>query len=376
MTDTGFVVFESERYQSAYEDRYTLDLSGSGGVPLRLADLEVLAPGTIERLSDMRWGYPPVPGTTTLRSRIAALYPGATPENVMVTVGAAEANMIATLGLVGPGDRIAAMVPHYLQAHGLAQNLGAAVDPVYLRADQGWALDLDQLNSAVTDKTRLIVICNPNNPTGRILNSEERAAIVAAADRVGAHILADEVYIGLERDDAPETQSLWADYDKVVAVGRLSKALGLPGARIGWLVAPNNALDLAWRRHEYAVISAGSMDMAVAEVALDPDVRPALVKRARGFLENGYDQVQALVSRHPNRLSIKEPEATSLCFIGIGDQIPSAELARILRDDHDTLVMPGEVFGTPGFIRIAHAVPEERLAAGLRAVERALSQER
>ncbi|MCR9257261.1 MAG: aminotransferase class I/II-fold pyridoxal phosphate-dependent enzyme [Alphaproteobacteria bacterium] len=378
MPQTEFFPFESERYQSDFEGRHGTDLSGSGGRPLRLVDLEDLKPGTIARLSEEGWGYPPVPGTEALRAGIAVQYPGASPENVLVTVGAAEANLIATTGLVAPGDRIAAMVPHYLQIHGIARNLGATVDEIPLRPDRGWALDLDVLDRAVGEKTKLIAICSPNNPTGRVLDTAERAAVIAAADRVGAWILSDEVYTGLERDAGAETASLWGDYDKVVAVGSLSKALGLPGARIGWLVAPRAALQLAWRRHEYAVISAGSFDMAVAEVAFDPAVRPALVARARGFLASGFDKVAALVARHPNRLSVTEPQATSLCFIGLGAGVGGADFARRLREERDTLVMPGSVFGgqdfdTDGFVRITHAVAEDRLERGLAAIEALLN---
>ena len=103
----------------------------------------------------------------------------------------------------------------------------------------------------ITDKTKMIIINNPNNPTGHIMSSSEMDAVVAAADRVGAWLLADEVYSGTERLTDEKTPSFWSRYDKVLANNSLSKAYGLPGLRVGWIVGPPDVIDAAWARHEY-----------------------------------------------------------------------------------------------------------------------------
>ncbi len=125
-----------------------------------------------------------------------------------------------------------------MQIWGIGHNLGFRVKAFHLQEDRGWAPDLDELNEVVSNRTRLIAVCNPNNPTGYILTQEEMDAIVAAAERVGAWLLADEVYSGAERLTDTQTPSFWGRYDKVVATNSLSKAYGLPGLWIGWVVGP------------------------------------------------------------------------------------------------------------------------------------------
>jgi aspartate/methionine/tyrosine aminotransferase len=169
---------------------------------------------------------------------------------VLVTVGAAEANNIAIQTLLEPGDELATQAPTYKQVWGLAQNKGCEVRPFRLLPDEAWRLDVDELYEQVTDKTRIIAICNPNNPTGYIMTGDEMDAVISAADRVGAWILADEVYRGAERVQEEETLSFYGRYDKVLAIGSMSKAYGLPGLRIGWVVGPPDTVQDIWRRHE------------------------------------------------------------------------------------------------------------------------------
>jgi aspartate/methionine/tyrosine aminotransferase len=116
-----------------------------------------------------------------------------------VTVGAIEANYIATRTLLSAGDEIVIMLPNYMQIWGIAKNHGYRIKTFHLREDSNWTPDLDGLNEAVTPATKLIAVCNPDNPTGYAFTDTEMDAIVAAAERVGAWILADEVYRGAER---------------------------------------------------------------------------------------------------------------------------------------------------------------------------------
>ena len=135
------------------------------------------------------------------RANVAAWYPGATAENVTMVNGGSEANLLALWALLEPGDRLAFMVPNYMQGWGLGSFFGRASDRVRLRlTDDGWALDVDQLHDAVTKRTKAVMICNPNNPTGHVLTEQEMDEVVRAADRVGAWIVADEIYRGAELD--------------------------------------------------------------------------------------------------------------------------------------------------------------------------------
>ena len=177
--------------------------------------------------------YPEVNGTVQLRERIAALYADAGPDNVLVTVGASEANQLVTSTLLEPGDEVIAFRPTYQQLPGQAQNLGITVKTVDLVEGDGWALDTEQLEAAATARTRLIHVVNPNNPTGHILSEAECQAIIQVAERTGAWIVADEVYAGTERERNEPTRSFWGRYERTIAINSMSKAYGLPGLRLG-----------------------------------------------------------------------------------------------------------------------------------------------
>ena len=206
--------------------------------PVLLRELLDLAGGGMDALLDTPLNYPEVNGDQALRERIAALYEGAGPENVLVTVGASEANYLLANTLLEPGDELAVMRPTYVQVEGAARNRGTVVRTFALDEERGWALDTDALDAAINERTKVVAVVNPNNPTGKILTEAEMDAIVRAAERVGAWLIADEVYGGAERERNDETPSFFGRYDKVIGVNSLSKAYGLPGLRLGWIVAP------------------------------------------------------------------------------------------------------------------------------------------
>ena len=252
-----FQPFEMERLMSVWEQSVEYNLSESGVHPLGLGELLDGQDG-LESLLGTELGYPQVEGTDLLRHRIADLYrqgAGAGdvgPENILVTVGCCEALLITLQTLGAEGGEIAMMLPNYLHAWGTSHNVGLDVREFHLDPARGWAPDLDELDSIVNERTRAIAVCNPNNPTGYILTEPEMDAIVSIADRVGAWIVADEVYAGAERSTDSQTPSFWGRYDRVLALNSLSKAYGLPGLRLGWLVAPPEMRESIWRRHEYS----------------------------------------------------------------------------------------------------------------------------
>lgn len=228
--------FAMERWQSTHENRVAYNLSESGVYPLTVAELLELADDRAA-IQETVLSYGQSNGTDELRARIAALCPGASDANVVVTNGSAEANFVALWELIRPHDEVVILVPNYMQTYGVAEAFGARIKEVRLYEQRGWQPDPGELGAAITHRTRLVVVTNPNNPTGAILAPEAREVLVHAADRAGAWILADEVYTGAELD-GPETASFWGSCPRVVATGSLSKAYGLPGLRIGWLIAP------------------------------------------------------------------------------------------------------------------------------------------
>ncbi len=359
-----FQPFEMERMMSKWENVVEYNLSESGVHPLSVREL-VDDPAVMEQLLTTTLHYPQGNGILELREQIAALYPGATPDNVLVTVGCAEANFITLQTLVPPGEEMVMMLPNYMQIWGAAQNLGIQVKSFHLREELGWAPDLDELEDVVSQKTGLIAVCNPNNPTGYILTQEEMEAIVAAAERVGAWLLADEVYSGAERLTDTQTPSFWGRYDKVLAVNSLSKAYGLPGLRIGWVVGPVDTVDDIAARHEYITISATMLSNKLAAVALSPQVRPGLIQRGRDYIRRGYPILDAWLESHEGTFSLVPPQAAAIAYVRYQLDVNSTELVRRLIDEKSVFIVPGDHFGMDRYLRISSGLPAEYLEAGL-----------
>jgi aspartate/methionine/tyrosine aminotransferase len=354
-----------ERMMSKFEQDVDYNLSESGVHPITVRELVSDDPHLIDDLLATGLNYPHVNGIPELRANIAGLYDGAGLENVLVTVGAAEANYITTRTLLGPGDEIVIMLPNYMQIWGIAKNHDLQVKTFHLREATGWAPDLAELESAVTPATKLIAVCSPNNPTGRILTEAEMDAIVTCAERVGAWVLADEVYRGADRVSDMENQSFYGRYDKVVVTGSVSKAYGLPGLRLGWVVGPPETVDDIWARHEYTTISATALSNKLAAYALSPDVRPRLIQRTRGYIRQGYPILEGWMASHGDTFSLTPPDAAAIAFVRYHLDINSTEFTERLRQEKGVLIVPGDHFGMDHFVRISFGLPQDYLVPGL-----------
>lgn len=358
-----FVPFALEHYQSLYERTVTYNLADSS--VKCLSTREWLSPDEAERLLDTGLFYPEVNGTRPLRDAIAALYPGATAENVLVTVGASQANSLVCATLLKPGDEVVVMSPGYRQVWGLAHNAGCLVRELPLREERGWRVDLDALDALVTPATRLVAIVDPNNPTGTALSADERGRIVAACARSGAWLHVDEVYCGTELGGAPETPTLWGSYDRLICTSSLSKAYGLAGLRIGWAVAASDMIEALWRRHEYAVIAAAAPSMTLAEIALRPAKRHELLLRQRRITAEGWAVLERWLVSQGGRFSVSPATATSIAFVRYDLPIGSLDLAERIRSEASVLVAPGELLGADRHLRITVGYEPEKVQAAL-----------
>jgi aspartate/methionine/tyrosine aminotransferase len=390
---TIFRPFEMERWQSLHENRVASNLSESGVHPLSLRELLALAGD--EAVLDTPLGYGQSNGTDELRARIAGLYGGAAdPERVVVCNGSAEANFLVAWELVRPGDEVAIIVPTYMQTHGLATNAGARVVEIHAREALGWQPDPDEVRAAVTERTRLLVVTNPGNPTGAVLHDDVRAAIIEATARTGTWVLSDEVYAGAEVD-GPETTSLLGAHERVIATGSLSKAYGLAGLRIGWAASVDAGLAAqVWARSDYTTISTGELTDRLARVALDPAVRPRLLQRTRGIIREGIAIVEAWLggadaqdaqrvdAAEPQQIDAAEhqvdaaeqqrhrgwqwrrPDAGAIALLRYEGGPGSDVLAERLRQE-GVLVVPGTHFGLGRYIRTGLGIRPDELREGL-----------
>ncbi|MBI2222351.1 MAG: aminotransferase class I/II-fold pyridoxal phosphate-dependent enzyme [Acidobacteria bacterium] len=360
--------FAMERMQSTWENRVEINLSESGVHPLRVEEL-----CTTEELQSLllrqELVYTQSNGTPELRGMIAAIYPGATADHVEVTNGGSEANCISVWNLVDPGDDVVMMVPNYMQAWGLARGFGGTVKPWALRevregSATRWRVDLDALASLVTAKTKLILICNPNNPTGARLTDADLEAICRIAAAHGAWVLSDEIYRGAELDGV-ETPSVWGRYDRAIVTSGLSKAYGLPGLRIGWIVAPPELIARLWSYHDYTTIAPGAMSDLLARVALEPARRRQILARTRQMIAANYPVVREWLAAYGDQFRHAPPEAGAIVYVAYKYPINSTELILRLKDEHSVLIVPGDHFHMDGYFRLGFGSHTGYLREGL-----------
>jgi aspartate/methionine/tyrosine aminotransferase len=371
---SAFQPFAMERFMSAWEQEVEYNLSESGVHPMLLSELLELKEGSLEDLLATDINYAHANGRPELRENIARMYEGATGDNVLVTVGAIEANYNTLRTLLSKGDEVVVQLPNYMQVWGVAQNHEFQVKTFSLLEEKDWAPDLDALEHMVSGKTKLIAICNPNNPTGRIFTRDEMNAIIRMADKAGAWILADEVYAGVEQKTDEHTPSFYGLYDKVLAVGSMSKAYGLPGLRTGWVVGPQGIIDQVWARHEYNTLSATMLSNKLAALALSEEIRPLVRQRAREYVRKGFPIMQEWMSKQNGNLRCVPPDAAAIAFIKYDLDINSTDLVMKLIKEQSVMVVPGDHFGLDGFLRISYGLPEDYLLGALNRITTVLSE--
>jgi aspartate/methionine/tyrosine aminotransferase len=371
---SDFQPFVMERMMSKFEKSVEYNLSESGVHPLRFEELTAYDPQMMEDLLKTELDYAHANGIPELRRHIAGLYDGASPSDVLVTVGAIEANNISIRTLLSPGDEIVVMLPNYMQIWGLSINEKYRLKTFNLREDLDWAPDFEELESALTPETGLIAICNPSNPTGRILTEDEMERIIRLAERSGAWILADEVYRGADRFGEEENPSFYGRYDRVLAVGSMSKAYGLPGLRIGWVVAPEKVVDDIWARHEYTTLSAAMLSNKLAALALSPAVRPKLLARTREYIRRGYPVLQEWLDDQTGVFTVRPPDAAAIAFVRYNLDINSTALSERLREEKSVLIVPGDHFGLDRFVRISFGLPHDYLRSALQRIRELIEE--
>jgi aspartate/methionine/tyrosine aminotransferase len=365
--------FAMERWQSTYENLVERNLSESGVHPLRLADL--VDEREAARLLQMELGYPQTNGTPGLRERIAALYPGASARHVEVTNGGAEANFVVCWRFLEPQDEVVMMVPNYMQMRGLGRAFAGTLREWPLRrAGDGrrWEVDLGELARLVTDRTKLVLVCNPNNPTGARFGGPDLDAICRVAGRHGAWVVSDEIYRGAELDGR-ETPSVWGRYERAIVTSGLSKAYGLPGLRIGWIVAPPEIVESTWACHDYTTIAPGAINDRLAHLALAPETRLRILARTRGILRANLPVLTGWLDQRRDRYDYTPPEAGAIVYTRYLAPVNSTALVTRLRDEQSLLVVPGDQFGMDGYLRIGYGSERAYLEDALARLDRVMA---
>lgn len=359
--------FGVEQWMNKWETRCTHNLAETCVESLTIEALCRMA-GTTQSmpadLAAMKLTYGSIRGSEPLRTAIASRYIGETEKNVLVTHGTIGANHMVYQTLIEPGDQVVAITPTYQQHTAIPRSMGAEVLTLTLQEADGWLPDLDRLAKLVTDRTKVIALTNPNNPTGALIDRGGLERIAAIAETVGAWILCDEVYRGTERGGA-KTPSIVEVCDRGISTGSMSKAYSLAGLRLGWIVGPEDFLDTCEIHRDYTTISVGMVDDYFATMALG--VAEDILARGRTITGANLDALDAWIERQP--LHYIRPPAGTVALLRYDGGAGSYDLCEALLRDTGVMLTPGAVMGMEGHLRIGFGNPVAEFAAGLTAMD-------
>ena len=366
-----FEQFELERNQSLFENEVDFNLSESGVHPLKLS--EILTEKEQKEIlhTELFYGY--TNGTPELRQRVADIYGNQfSKENVLITSGSAEANFLSVMTQLDSGDEIIYMVPNYLQIFHLARSFGIKVNILPIRQELGWQWDPDELENLINAKTKMIAVCNPNNPTGSVMFSEIMDRVIALAEDRGCWLLSDEVYRGAELDGV-ECRSFAGATDKTIVNAGLSKAYSLPGLRMGWSVGSKSYIEKAWSFHDFTVINVAYLSDWVASRILEQGRRKAILDRTKNHLNHNLDMLLKWGKGFPE-LTFSRPDAAAITFAKLNLPIGCEDFIFHLRDNYSVLLTAGKWHGLEGYIRFGYGTPTDYVMGGLERIAKYLKE--
>ena len=334
--------FRLERYFAEHEfsTPYLLCCSDCESIPIK--DLLAMEPGAQERFLAVRLGYTESLGSPDLRRAIASLYTQASPADILVHAGAEEAIFNCMHATLEPGDRVIVHAPYYQSLGEVARSIGAEVIEWQGSPGRAWAPDLDFLRSALTDRTRMVVVNFPHNPTGFLPDSGFLAELSQLSDRHGFIVFSDEVYRGLELDPAERLPAMADINERAVSLGVMSKVYGLAGLRIGWICTRNEHLfrEMAAFK-DYTTICNSAPSEFLATLALGHG--DALIARNMAIIRANLTLLEAFFAAHTDLFEWQAPKAGPIAFpryLG-----PSVE--RFCRDlvvQAGVLLLPGTLY--------------------------------
>ncbi|KAI1853054.1 hypothetical protein JX265_012810 [Neoarthrinium moseri] len=328
------------------------------------------APPPVDFSRPMTYGA--ILGSAELRQNIASQYDSAGssgevhPDSVIVTQGAIAANHLVFYSLVGPGDHVVCVFPTYQQLYAVPESLGAEVSLWELKAEDGFVPDVKALRGLIKSNTKMIVINNPNNPTGATIPTETLKQIIEVAREKGIIVFADEVYRplyhSLDADKIPPS-ALSLGYEKVVVTSSMSKAWALAGIRVGWIASQDpSIIEKVALVRDYTTISVSQIDDQVARYALSPDVRPQLIARNLELSKKNLALVDQFIQGHQEVVSWVKPTAGTTAFVQFkknGKPVDDEKFCLDVLEKTKVMFLPGSKCfghgkGFQGYVRIGY----------------------
>lgn len=340
--------FKLERYFAHYEFSVKYLLSSSDCESLGMDELlGMAAPESRALWEGLKLGYTESQGHPLLRAEVTKLYERIPAENVLIAAPE-EAIFVAMQTLLQPGEHVIAVSPTYQSLYEIARSIGCHVSAWPLQSTpEGWALDIQQLEASITDKTRLLVLNFPNNPTGYLPSRQEFDNILSLARRHNLTVFSDEMYRLLESDPDLRLPSVADAYENGIALSGLSKSFALPGLRIGWLVSQRSDLVPRWLAFkDYTTICNSAPSEILGIIALQNTRR--IVQRNLDIIRENTALAAAFFAQHSDKFACHLPRAGSIAFPEWRGPGTVEQLAKGLLDQEGAMIVPGHLFDVPG----------------------------
>jgi capreomycidine synthase len=351
-----------EEWMREYYFAVDADIGSSGVEDYSMAELRRLTELGCDELDGLVFHDSETLGGGGLRRALAARFCGGDAARVMVTHGSTEANYLAMHALLGAGDEVVILDPCYQQLYAVAEALGCRLRRWRLSARNGFRPDLERGLAAIRPGTRLVVVNFPHNPTGAVLDEDEQSALLARVAEVGAYLLWDGVFAELVHSGAPLPDPA-ARYERAVSLGSLSKAYGLPGLRVGWMIAPPEVLARAVHLRDYLTLHLSPLVELVAQRAVEAGDR--LVEPRRRQVLANLDTVAAWARERADRVEWIPPAGGACAFPRLRGDLDVDRFCQRLGREQRVLLVPGSCFGRPRHVRLGFGGSPRNLALGL-----------
>lgn len=362
-----------EEWMRLYYFAVDADIGSSGVSDYSLAQVRALMGIGVDEMDAVVFHDSQTLGGTGVREAIARRFTAGDAERVMVTHGSTEGIFLLMNALLAPGDEVVILAPVYPGLKDVAVGMGCTVREWHLREEAGWRPDLEQLERLVTERTRMVVVNFPHNPTGATLTPAEQDALIATVSRAGAWLLWDGAFADLTYDTAPLPDPI-GRYDRAVSLGTLSKAYGLPGLRVGWTLAAPEVLDRMARVRDYTTLHLSPLVELIAARVIDgADV---ILAEKRAGARHNRETVQRWMSEQGGAITWTPP-AGGVCGFPRLHEVANVEaFCHALARERRVMLVPGTCFNTPGHARLGFGGSAAALEQGLERLSGALLEMR
>ena len=368
--------FRLERWFAEFEFVQDMrNLAASGPFAVKTGELlELEGAETTARYLNFDLDYIENPGSESLRQGVADLYATLNSSDVRITSGASEALFLLIWMLAAPGTNIVIEEPCYGNVPGIAESLGIEVRRLPLGQEDDWKPSLEQLSRLIDEKTSLVYLVHPHNPSGSVLSREEMMAIASITERAGAILVNDEVFRLIALDDEP-LPSVVDVVENAVSIGDMTKPWGLGGLRVGWIASRRHELlDLLSSARDYSTMCSSAPGSFLAELALRHSTH-IMTPRLAAARDN-RNLLADVIALSEGSLSWRRPKAGYTAFVQLPALKSTTEFCRRLAQEQRILLLPGEVYGSAyeRFVRIGFGCDPGLFQEGLMALLEAFSK--